>query len=227
MTLLSICQDALKEDGRFNVPASIVGNSDPTAVQLLALANRTGRTLAYDNTWQFLVKVYTFSTANGTASYALPSDFHHFIDLTYWDRTNTTQMVGPVSAAVWEELQSGNVVGAGIRKYFRVYGNLFYIYPTPSASDTIAYQYYTKNWISSKAAFDTDSDAPLIDEDLLTLGVRYRFLSAKGLPYQGPYDEYSRRLASLLEKDGGKSIISFGRRLARDRYEGIPETGFG
>lgn len=227
MTLLTICQDAIKEDGRFDVPSSIVGNSDPTAVQLLALANRTGRILAYDNTWQVLVTSYTFPTVSGTASYSLPSDFHHFIDLTTWDRTNTTQMVGPVSAAAWETMQSGNVVGAGIEKYFRIYGSLFYIYPTPTAAETIAYQYASTNWISGKAAFSADSDVPLIDSDLFILGIRYRFLASKGLPYAEEKDEYMRRLASLQEKDGGKGAISFGNKYPNRGYDNIPEIGYG
>lgn len=225
-TLLTIAQDALKEDGRWQVPATIVGNSDPTAVQLLALANRTGRVLAYDHSWQVLVISYTFPTVASTTNYALPSDFHHFVNLTQWNRTAYAQMVGPVSPRDWEALQSGLSASAGIDKAFRIYGNRFYIYPTPTSVETIAYQYYSANWISGKPAFTADADVPLLDADLFTLGIRYRFLRAKGLPYDEEKGEYISRRDSLLEKDGGKGTISFGGRVVSP-YGNLPETAFG
>src|SRR5690242_11912595 len=102
MTLLTIAQTALREVGDYAVPSSIVGNTDPTAVQLLALANRAGRTLALDYRWQALLTTYTFPTVASTADYALPTDFNRFANLTPWDRTNYAQLEGPVSAQRWE-----------------------------------------------------------------------------------------------------------------------------
>lgn len=228
-TLLQICQNVLNENGQFNVPDTIVGNTDPAAVQLLALANRAGRSIAYDNTWQILSKSYTFPTNDGTENYALPSDFYAFINMTYWNRTTYREMVGPVSAAFWEMLKSGNFAAAGINLYFRIYGNLFYIYPTPTSADTIAYQYKSSQWISGKTEFSVDADVPLIDADLITLGVRWRFLASKGLRENAAdaKAEYDARLASLLEKDGGKDVISFSRSVVDLTRDNIPDTGFG
>lgn len=225
-TLLVIVTDALKEIGKFSVPTTIVNNADPTAVQLLALANRTGRILAEDYRWQVLLTDYTFVTADGTAAYALPSDFQRFANITFWDRTNDHDMVGPLPPAQWETLQSGGVVGAGIRKYFRIAGSQLSIYPTPTATETIAYQYYSTNWISGKAAFTLDADVPLIDSDLIRLGVKYRFLASKGLPYEEEKDEYERRRDSLQAADGGAMVLSFGARRS-PFSDNLPESGFG
>jgi hypothetical protein len=65
MSLLSICQTVMGEIG-LPKPPTIVGNLDPFAIQLLALANRAGKELAEDadaaGYWQMLRKQYTFQT---------------------------------------------------------------------------------------------------------------------------------------------------------------------
>lgn len=229
MTLLSVCQTVLREIGEFTVPSTIVGNSDPVAVQLLALANRTGRTLANDYRWQVLLTNYSFTTVSGTDGYALPSDFGRFANLTMWDSTNDTRVHGPVSPAQWQFLQSSGLGGAAqFDKTFRVAGNLFEIYPTPTSADTVAYQYYSKNWISGKAAYALDADVSLIDEDLIILGTKYRFLQAKGDAFEEEKKEYLYRLDSLQGADGGRNVISFGAPfVTADESGNLPETGFG
>lgn len=229
MTLLSIAQTALREIGDFAVPSTIVGNNDPIAVQLLALANRTGRTLANDYRWQVLLTTYTFPTVDSTASYALPDDFGRFANLTQWDNTNTTRVQGPVTPAQWQYLQSSGLGGAAqFDKAFRIAGDLFYIYPTPTAADSITFQYYSNQWITGKEAFSADADEALLDEDLITLGLKYRYLQAKGDAYEEERNEYFRRLDSLQGADGGRNVISFGTSmLIGDTVGNLPETGFG
>lgn len=227
MSLLTICQSALREVGEFSVPSSIIGNTDPTAVQLLALAQRSAKTLALDHKWQVLLTTYTFPTVAATATYALPSDFHRFANLTFWDRTNYEMVRGPVSAIEFERLRSGNMSNAAMYKYFRLAANLFSIYPTPTAVETIAYQYYSKYFITNKAAYSDDADAPLLDEDLLTIDLRWRFLQAKGADFAHEKAEAIQRRDALLAKDGGRDMIQFGGpRVAREAGN-IPDTGFG
>jgi hypothetical protein len=66
MSLLSVCQTMMAEIG-LPAPVTIVGNPDPFAVQLLALANRAGKELAEDadasGYWQILRKQYVFQTS--------------------------------------------------------------------------------------------------------------------------------------------------------------------
>lgn len=229
MTLLTIAQTALREIGDFAVPSTIVGNTDPIAVQMLALANRTGRTLANDYRWQVLLTSYTFSTTASTASYALPADFGRFANLTFWDNTNDTRVQGPVSPAQWQYLQSSGLGGAAqFDKVFRIAGGLFYIYPTPTAVDSISFQYYSKYWITDKDAFSLDADTALLDEDLILLGTKYRYLQSKGDSYEEEKNEYLRRLDSVQGSDGARNMISFGKSLlAGDLAGNLPETNFG
>lgn len=226
MSLATICQTALQENGDFDVPSSFIGNSNPTAVQLLALARRSLKVIGLDYRWQALIATHTFSTADGTETYALPTDFHAFAALTFWDRSNYLRMQGPVTNQLWEAIKSGQQVSAGISKFFRIAGNLFYIYPVPGAIETIAYQYYSNYLVTgNKTTFTDDGDTALVDEDLLTLGVRWRFLAAKGAPYAAVLAEYQDRLDALQARDGGRNMIDYlGPRFEMDN---IPETGVG
>jgi len=60
-TLLQNVQDALLEIG-LSAPSSVVGSSDTTANQMLALFNRIGDQLLTEAQWQFLFSEYRFTT---------------------------------------------------------------------------------------------------------------------------------------------------------------------
>ena len=229
MTLLSVCQTALRESGQFTVPETIVGNADPTAVQLLALANRAGRTLANDYRWQALLTTHTFDTVASTDSYALPSDFGRFANVTFWDETNYAPVRGPLSAMEWQALNSSSLAGSPIfDKAFRIAGGLFYLYPIPTAVETIAYTYYSSFWISGKSAFSLDADVALIDEDLITLELKWRWLQSKGDSFENEKREAELRRESVLAADGGRDVIRFSDSAGvRFRDGNLPTSGFG
>ena len=71
MSLLTMIQQALKEIGEFEVPATIISNTNPTATQFLALAQREGRELSRRHHWQALVTEKTQTLTNGTEGYDL------------------------------------------------------------------------------------------------------------------------------------------------------------
>ena len=51
MSLLTIVQDSLREIGGFEVPTSVVGNTNETAVLSLALVNRSLKEVAKRTQW--------------------------------------------------------------------------------------------------------------------------------------------------------------------------------
>lgn len=211
--------------GPINVPSSFVGNNDPTAVLMLALANRVLKDIR-ELPWQVVLSTHTFATVASTSTYALPSTFDSFANLTQWDRTNYEKMEGPVSPVLWEALRSGNVTSVGIVSYFRISGSLFEIYPTPSAVATIAYQFYSNQPITSKTEFSDDTDVSLIYEDLITLGLKYLWRRAKGLDWAADEKDYRRAIDVRQAKDGGKNVIRFGPPRETPMLN-IPDVGFG
>jgi hypothetical protein len=217
MSLLTIAENALNEIGGFDVPTSFYGSTNATAKQIVAICNREGKTLEKEIRWAELITEHTFTTVADTATYALPSDFRAFGPMSQWDRTNNWRMGGPVPPFVWQWLKSGNTVGTQANKLFMVRGAYFTIYPTPSGTDDIAFDYYSNAWVtkqvdsSNVAAWTADNDTARLNEDLLTMGVKWRFLQAKGMPYEPEYKEYESIKESLREDNGGRGPIRLTR----------------
>lgn len=233
MTLLSICQDALNEMAGFEVPSTFYGNGNGTAKQCLALVTAEGRDLEKEYRWAELLTEYTFSTVAGTSSYSKPADFRAFANMSQWDRTNRWRLSGPVPSVVWQWLNSGLVVASATNRWFAIRGQYMMIFPTPTSADTLAFDYYSKSWIvkqsdaSNTTRFASDNDTCRLDEDLLVLGLKWRFLQAKGMPYEPEYKLYESIKTSLIEDNGGKGPIDLNRRCYSQPGGNLPETGYG
>lgn len=174
----------------------------------------------------------------GQIAYSLPSDFKFFLSATQWDRNFRWQMLGPLSAQEWQTIVSG-ISPVGPRLRFRVMGNplQMWIQPTPgqSQTDTIAFEYISSAWCQSaggtlQTAWTLDTDTYLWDEDLLTLGIIWRFKRAKGLDYAEERRMYDDRVSAQMARSGGNRSLPLnasagGIRLISNNQ--IPDTGFG
>ena len=137
--------------------------------------------------------------------------------------------------AVYQWLKSGITVFAGPQRFFAIRGSLFTIYPTPTvSSETIAFDYYSKAWITKQSdsslvsAWTADLDTARLDEDLLTIDLKWRFLQAKGMPFEAEYKERESILESLIADNGGKGVIDFNGCRRSSIYPGnLPDGGFG
>ena len=233
MTLLQIIQQAMEEMG-LTKPNAVVSSADTTVTQFLALANGLGRRLVKAYAWQALQSEHTFNTVASTASYSLPADFDRFINQTQWDRTNTWPMNGPQTGQQWQDLKSG-ISSAGLRKRYRVKGNLFYIDPTPSSVDACAFEYISSYFAldtdgtTYKAAFAADTDTSVFDDLLMTDGLKLAFAQAKGFDTSGLANAFNATLLNLTGTDGGApklNLAPVGRSMLMG-YDNIPETGYG
>ena len=235
MSLLTLASKALKAIGGFDVPSSFYGNSNLTASQVVALANESGQDLEKETRWQQLLDEYTFSTESGTATYPLPSGFRAFANMSQWDRTNLWRLSGPTPSVVYQWLKSGISVASTNNAWFAVRGNLFTIYPTPSSVRTIAFDYYSKNWVTKQVdstytnEWSADNDTSRIDEDLLAADLKWRFLQAKGMPYEPEYKRRESLLELLVADNGGRGLIDMGAPVpAMTGFgENLPDSGFG
>lgn len=223
MSLLSLCQAVIKETGIGTAPTTVIGNTDPTAVQLLALATHEVRVLLRRHDWSILVAEQTINTVNGTESYALPSDIDRYVGNALWDATNYWQMRGSVGAPLWNALKRGNATSVTTRKFFRVKGyttggvttKRLYIYPTPTAAESLVAEYITSTPYASNtgvpaAAFAADTDTTLIPEYLVQFGVHWRFLKAKGLDYAEERAEYDRMVNTAIAQEVPAPALNFG-----------------
>jgi hypothetical protein len=236
VSLLTICTNALNGLSGFAAPSSFYGSSDGTAKLAVAVANEEGQDLEKEHRWAELVTEHTFVTVADTATYAMPSDFRAFANMSQWDRANQWRMTGPVPSLVWQWLKSGISIASTNNRWFMVRGTYFTIYPTPTVADeTIAFDYFSKGWVlkqmdsSNVTAWTSDNDTARLDEDLITAGVKWRFLQAKGMPFEPEYMRYEALKEMLVADNGGRSIINLNSPFPRMGLGlgNLPEDGFG
>jgi hypothetical protein len=216
VSLLTLIQDAADTLGVVR-PTSVIGSADQQVRQLLALANREGKELARRYPWQKIVKEKTFTaTATEEQSSVIPSDFDRFLPDTFYNRTTDRKVEGPLNAQEWQDYKASatNVLFDA----FRVRGDALLMAPTPTASDSYAFEYVSKWWCTTSggttptlAAWNADSDEGILPEELMTLGVVWRFLRAKGLDYAEAFRTYEMSLMQHQAWDGSKRIVRLGR----------------
>lgn len=210
MTLLSIIQDVC-DAVSIESPTSVIGNTDQDIKQLLQLANLEGKLLADSYDWQALETVGTITTLaqedQGAVS-TLASGFKKMLNETAWNLDIRYLVQGSVDAQDWERLKAQNYTGP--YPNFRIRGGRFLLFPVPAAGLSIRFEYLSKNWVLDSDASTTysrwtnDDDTGLLDEDIMTLGVRWRYLKAGGFDYSEEFRDYEIIKANMQARDGGK-----------------------
>lgn len=235
MSVLTIAQRVARAAG-FTAPSSLVGSTDETAIQLLELIKEettnlsdgviAGRDNSIDYNWQVLVKRGTFNFASGAEAYDVPVDFKDYIPNTMWNYTAKRPIIVPINAEEFE-VQKNYLTTTGIDKMIYFYADQMHVVPNPSATatDTINYEYTTTYIYQSSGGTGqtdilADTDVTTISENIVLLGVKFRFLQAKGIiptsSYMNSleYQNYVSAVQRAMYKDGmgQKRPISFNRR---------------
>lgn len=219
MSFLTTIQNSAKRLGLSN-PASAYNSTDAQIVQLVALAQEEGIELAENFDWKLLTKEKTFTgTAAAAQTGALASDYDRMVEESFYNRTQKRPVFGPISAQDWQFTQA--VVATTLTESFRIRGTSLLITSTPNGTDSYAYEYISNQWCQSsgnvaQSAWAADTDTGLLSEEVMTLGVIWRFLRAKGFDYAEAFRTYEVAKARAEKKDGGgKRRLNFATRSAR------------
>lgn len=174
-------------------------------------------------------------------AYNLPADLAYLIVQTEWDRNFRWQLLGPLDAQEWQVIKSG-ISPVGPRMRFRIMQGQFYINPVGSAStvytDNIVYEYVSNQWVGvaatptvgAQTAYLLDTDVSLINEDLLTLSLKWRFLRAKGLDWETYEAEYKAKKDKITGRSASARSLPLNSRASGLRLlnaQNVPDTGFG
>lgn len=180
-------------------------------------------------------KTDTVSIDIGKAAYALPSDFAYFANRTFWDNSYRWELIGAIDAQEKQILRYG-VTAPVIRRTFYIRNNKMWLVPTPSENgELIAYDYYSNAFCASSGGtwqtkWTADTDTYLLDEDSFILGMKYRYLRAKGFDFANEYREYMQSAGQAMARDSGSRVLSLSDNTYFNRfidYDNIPETGYG
>ena len=79
----------------------------------------------------------------------IASDFQRFLNNTMWNRTTDRKFYGPITDVEWQRIKA--TVSEGVTNYFRIRGGLLIVHPNPTASQSVFFEYISKNWVSGNA----------------------------------------------------------------------------
>ena len=216
MTLISVVNSV---QDRLSLPRSsaVVGSTDRTARQMLALLNEVGNYLVRKHDWRLLTKERSITTtATETQTNALPADFKRIVPDSMWNRTRLLPVVGPVSPQQWQALEVKTV--PQITPIWRVRNGTraLLLLPVPAAGEQVYFEYVSSGWVLAddgvtySSSFSADTDTMLFDEELMKAGLRYYFLQAKGLDFSVAKAEFFDAFDNEKVDDGGKRSVNMG-----------------
>lgn len=232
MSLLTIVQQTCRLLSLLP-PTEVVDSTDAQVQLLYQLAIEEGEENSTDGTkdWQVLTRQHTFLTvADPEQIDAVPDDWDHFVDNSFFNRTTRLQMLGPCTPQMWQAVQAQPQLNL-VYLMFRQRDGAFLITPTPAAGNEIAYEYVSKNWVRAangelKSTFTADTDETLLPEKLFRLGIRWRFLKSKGLDYSQDFDTYQREIQQQTARDGAASKLDITGRTLLNAW-GFPNLPLG
>lgn len=213
-SILDLIEDACDELSLAR-PNEVVGNTnDDTATKLIRHLTRTCRQLAARYDWQRLRREKTFTTvalADQTTASWRPSDFMRFVPDSFYNRTKRYRVIGPLTSEEWQGHQA--TLMTRVYDAYTVRGNALLLAPTPAAGQSMAFEYITSNvgtdstGGTERSSFTNDTDLAFLDDELLILGMVWRYRRAEGQDYAEDFREYELRVNDLLKMDMGRSRV--------------------
>lgn len=223
MTLLDSVTMVAQEIG-VPAPASLVGSSVAADLQMLAVANRSIRSLVDPWPWSVQIVDYNFTFIAAQEFYTAPADYGKPINQTQWDTSLRRPLTGPINPQDWQFFKNWGAA-AGVWPRFRIKGNRVQIDPVPDAGglDTATASYFSKFGVvlatpqtidavvyGNGRTFQADEDGFFCDEALFELEFKWRYLRAKGLDYAEEMADAERALYEWLNSDGSKQVLDAG-----------------
>lgn len=224
MSLLTVIQYVC---GRTNVPvpATVTGTTDTQVLQMMRMLEEEGNDLARRHSWQGITFEATHTTIaaedQGALTTIATNGYRDIKNGTFWDRSSKLPILGPLSDQEWAAYKGMATTGA--RYHFRIRGGKLLINPVPPASLSWAFEYASKNWIlgadltTYKQYFTLDTDTILIPEDLVLMGLRWRWKKEKGLDYSEDFETYEKQVKDAMGQDGGKPVLCMDGGVKRSR----------
>lgn len=161
MTIATVIQNVANEAG-YTVESNVIGSSETTTKQLLAIAQRINRDIFEAYPWPKCYASGAITLVGGQGTYALPAAFSHLQYESFWNQSTRWRVLGPMS-----EREYADAVGFGLNttvyQRFQIRGisnTELLIWPTPGAQyngDTLVFEYIAdrsvrpRNWVTATA----------------------------------------------------------------------------
>jgi hypothetical protein len=229
MTVLSVVKRVALKIGH-DRPDMVFGATDRTELELADCATDTADMIAKAFDWQVLQQIQTY-TGNGVSDgFDLPTDYDRMVEgADMWSNRWTWPFNHIASTNEWLEylttpytFVSGN---------WTIYGGQFHFLPIMSSTDVLKFFYVTKNKVKAaggglKESFTVDTDEFRLSENLLRLGMIWKWKSQKGIPYDEDIRAYETEFNKLMLSDkGARGVVRSGdMRLPRNVRVAFPQN---
>jgi len=238
MPLLSLLDIVNRVQDELALPrtAAVAASIDPQVRQLYALVNAGGRAIMTKYTWGGLRTLRTFPTVAAQSDYTVPADFDRLVPQTQWDRVNMRKLGVDTPQLMRARLEAGVVQSPFNRTIQQIGRTAIRVFPTPTAAgQTLVYEYVSTNWARAAGGipqpeFQADSDTSVFVPDLHVRDLKWRFLSAKGLPAEAAKLEFDDKLKEAIAAETGMPTLTMGGDDEDDGLLGIdnvPDSGYG
>jgi len=169
----------------------------------------------------------------GQTKYDLPPDYEVVTDRTQWSKSQHWEMLGPEDAQQWQWLKSG-YISTGPRVRWRILGQYFQIWPIMTNDLYLGFEYRSRAWAEAadgtpKNSFTVDTDLTVLDDRVLVLLTKLKFLQIKNFDTTAISQDYQRYLSVAKSNDKGAPNLSFAPYPSKVLigYANIPDTGYG
>lgn len=169
----------------------------------------------------------------GQIKYSMPSDFARMVDKTQYNKSNRWSVIGPKDAQEWQWLKASYVT-TGPRMRFRMMGDKFTIWPMPSSTVVLGFEYVSNAWVVSnsgqlKTKATADDDTFRFPDRLLILGTKLKLFEIKGFDSTAVLQDYVRELEKWKASESGADTLSLAPKYPNLllTQNNLPDTGFG
>lgn len=215
MSLLTVVQNAMTLAGLPN-PSNVFSSTNDTVQTMVRLVYVEGRDLLKRHDWQQLLTTQTLTCAATNAQTGYPeTDFDRMSRGTeMWNTSNDWPIIGPLNSKEWSDLTVRGVTS--VPQFWRLIGGVLHVYQ-PVSGDGIQYEYVSKNWIKQGGTTPAetlmgDNDTFYFPEQVMELGLVWRFKQAKQLDYAEDLRTYQGFLMDAIASDkGGRRVITTSR----------------
>lgn len=196
---------------------AVIGSTDATAKQLLALTHETTEYLQQFQ-WepQFTTKTFTqkIGEDQGTLVSIFGAGYRALIPNTLWNLTQRRPIYGPRDGAYHQAIV-GLKVGGPLYQY-RVAGNKLLIIPAPTnATDSLSAVYQSKYTVLAsdgttfKDRVTVDDDTFLYPDNVFKSQLEWRWLKQKGEAWAAARIDASDAISKNINKDDWMPTLNF------------------
>lgn len=200
--ILEICKE-VADIAATARPTSLADASSQQDQIFLSVAKSELQSLLRYGDWQECTKEGYLRTVKGKTQYMIADfcpDFYCLVNNTVFIKDAQEQIIGSITPERW--MREKYLGDAGTNVKFKIQNGKFEFLTEPPAGVKIVFQYRSGNVVydpvagwAEKPTITKDTDVPIFDEYLVSLGILWRWLKRNGMDYTEEFNEYQRELA--------------------------------